>query len=419
MNSPLAMNRMINLISPRESRAQRWLQLAISVWIGLLVAHCAKTWLNPRRSVYPIFSQASRNWWNERSVYRDPNAKDGYYYAPVCAVLTIPFAVLPDRLGGMLWSAVSLAAMCWALHRWHHAILKPRFPQVQEGVFLTLAAAVAIQGAWSGQSNSLIIACLLLAFVAVREDRLWAAAFLLALPIQMKIWPVVGAGFLIFRRPRLIPRLIGASLLLALLPLATKSPEYVLHQYQDWVGNVMHLIFEDGRHAGYRDGWTLWERFWPPVHKGAYSLMQAASGLLLAGGLFWHARKCRDDVQYLHWALTLWLCWQMVLGPGSERFTYGIIAPVAAFAVARSFSSGRGRGLALIGWLFAGLLGTGEAERAFMKFFPAAPILLPCSILLLAAWFVAYEVFNNSDAGVTGDASAAAPNSPGALSRAA
>jgi hypothetical protein len=372
---------------------RRWLRVALALWIGFWVAHSVKTLHNPaKRTVYPIFSQAARNWFNDAELYQRVRDKDQYYYAPVCAALTVPLGLLPDGPGGVLWSGLSLAVLFLALRSWFRSVLAPRFAGLNEGQFLALCLGITIQGAWSGQSNALILACLLFASAAITQDRWWAAAFLLALPIQIKIWPLAAAGLLVLRWPRLIPRLIAASAALALLPLLMKSPDIVLAHYQDWFDTLLGRTFTEVRRPGYRDAWILWETLWPPVHSTIYGGLQAAGGLLLLGYLWFDGRKWADDRQYLLGALSLWSCWQLLLGPGSERLTYGIVAPFASWAVLRSFQTARGRTLALASWLFAGPLGTGEAERLLMRLSPAAPVLVPCSIILLASWFLLYEL---------------------------
>ena len=86
----------------------------------------------------------------------------------------------------------------------------------------------------------------------------------------------------------------------------------------------------------------------------------------------------------------MWVGWQLLFGPGSERLTYGLIAPMASWAVIESFDIKRLRGLAVSAWLVTALLGTGAFERAVISLFPYAPAILPSGVVLFLVWLLAY-----------------------------
>jgi hypothetical protein len=81
----------------------------------------------------------------------------------------------------------------------------------------------------------------------------------------------------------------------------------------------------------------------------------------------------------------------LLLGPGSERLTYIIVAPVVSWVVLVSFAEKRGRLASSIAWLMCGLLGTGGVERALLPYFAAAPAILPLGVVLLVAWLVWHQ----------------------------
>jgi hypothetical protein len=87
--------------------------------------------------------------------------------------------------------------------------------------------------------------------------------------------------------------------------------------------------------------------------------------------------------------LSMWVAWQLLFGPGSERLTYGIIAPMAAWALLESLAERRHRILSAAAWAMTAILGTGAVERALLPYFSAAPAIQPAGVVVFAAWLLA------------------------------
>src|SRR2546422_11295052 len=87
-----------------------------------------------------------------------------------------------------------------------------------------------------GQSNALVAALLLLAFVAVEPGRQGRAAALLGVDAFIKIFPLAGLSFALFHPRRARFALLAAAALvgLALLPLAVVPPHELATQYRSW-----------------------------------------------------------------------------------------------------------------------------------------------------------------------------------------
>ena len=215
------------------------LRQALALWACLAVAVCVKTAVcTDPHSVYPQFAASSHHWWADKSLYTNYRATehiDGYRYSPAFAVAFTPLAYLPARLGTMIWDVASIVLLVWALHVFVRDVLPGDWPPQRESLFLMLALPGSIVGIWSGQSNALIIAAIMLALAAIVRQRWWTAAILLAVPVFIKIWPLAIVVLLVFFWPRqLVWRFAVACAVLALVPFLTRPPSMVVWQYREW-----------------------------------------------------------------------------------------------------------------------------------------------------------------------------------------
>ncbi|HEY2882265.1 MAG TPA: glycosyltransferase family 87 protein, partial [Pirellulales bacterium] len=206
--------------SLKTIRARRWLQTALLAWGILAVALCIKVLAEGNKhSVYGAFVRGPRAWWANSEMYDTR----GYYYSPTFAVLFTPFAVLPDRVGQMLWGLVSVGALVWSLRMFYRRVLPKHWPGEAEAIFLLLTMAGALRGIWSLQSNALILACVLFASAAIVQARWWRASWWLAGPVYIKLWPIVAASLLGIQWPKkLIGPLAVACLTFGAIPFLTK-----------------------------------------------------------------------------------------------------------------------------------------------------------------------------------------------------
>jgi hypothetical protein len=371
----------------------RW---ALTFWIILAAALCVKTALcGGGHSVYPQFAAASRHWWADKSLYDDYTTTegiDGYRYSPAFAVAFTPMTYLPWGTGKMLWDLLSVGLLVLALHALARDVV-PGELAAREGVFLTLAMIGSLVGIWSSQSNAVVVAAIGLAMSAIVRRRWTTAALLLAVPVFIKIWPVVIVAVLVMFWPRqLFGRVAAAAAALMILPFFTRPPDVVWWQYCQWHRALTGPL--QNRWPGYRDAWTIWEQLRPPVDGHVYRVLQ---GIALAALLVWcwrQRRRLADDTgRLLMLVFSMWAAWQLFLGPGTEQLTYGLIAPSAAWAVVASFDRRRARWLAAPVWAALALLPSGDIERAAVGLLPAetGKMLLPLAVAAFAAWLVWHE----------------------------
>jgi len=370
---------------------RRWLRWATLLWVGLAVAATGKTIIQGREHfVYPVFAEASRHWWADQSLYTAYEGLDFYLYSPTMAVALTPLALLPDRLGGILWNLLSIGLLYWAVRVLVRDVLPGRWSPRGEAVLLALVWVNSVRGVWSGHSNALLLALVVFGLAAVARRRWWSAAVLLALPVYIKIWPLALVMLLAAIWPRqLIGRFCVAAGALAAVPFLTRPWPTVLWQHREWYLGLTQMAA--GRRPTLRDFWRAWEVGFGPVGPQVMLAVQLATAAAVLGWCLWQARRAPGVRHLLTSLLAVWLGWQLLFGPGSERLTYLILAPAASWAVLAAFEQRRLRTLGVAAWLLSGVLGTGAVERAILPYFPAAPIIMPLGAALFLVWVVAFH----------------------------
>jgi len=390
------------------------IRLAVGLWIALAAAVCVKSMVQGGiHSVYPVYAWGSRHWWADQplhAIYRDLDL-DIYRYSPTFAIVFTPFALLPDWLGASLWGILSVAATFFALRVMVRELLPGLWPPRREGWFLGLTLFGSMSGIWSGQSNSLLLAIVIFAAVAIKRQRWWTASFLLALPVFIKIWPIAVVLLLMACWPKQLTwRFAIIAVALALIPFLTRPFSVVAGQYRQW---YLSLIDQNqGRWAGFRDAWTIWENLWPPVSQRGYQVLQLVSALPVLLWCLYQRRRINDlpisghrasgrerageradvtDGYLLMAIISIWVSWQLLFGPGSEQLTYGLIAPSVAWAVLTSFAEKKHRLWTTLTWLALVLLSCGEIETPLLRLHPAFAMLLPLSVVSFVVWLIYYE----------------------------
>ena len=147
----------------------------------------------------------------------------------------------------------------------------------------------------------------------------------------------------------------------------------------------------------YRDAWTIWELIQQPSPQGYMLLQLGTAALVLA--LCWRHRSgatgagLQDrEKSALTFALALWTGWQLLFGPGTERNTFGLIAPLGAWAVLLAWQQQRGRLLIGLSFLLTTVATFGVIERALVAHCPAVLATHPIGVLLFIAWLLCYGV---------------------------
>jgi hypothetical protein len=161
-------------------------------------------------------------------VLRLDQADDLFKYSPSFALLFAPFAVLPFAVGLFLWNVVNALALFFALR-----LLLPRDKAAVAQALVFLPTLRSMQ---SSQSNALVAALIIFAFVCYEREWLWRAGIAIGLGAITKIFPLAALAFALPRPDRVRAILISilTTIVLLALPLLVVSPHVLIGQYQSW-----------------------------------------------------------------------------------------------------------------------------------------------------------------------------------------
>lgn len=357
------------------------------VWVTLGVVLCIKAASYPlNHTTYPCFAGGTECWWNDKNPYDFAACGYEYRYSPTFALLFTPFASLPMWIGGMFWSVLNVGLLWWALEVLLTEVFPVRWNGWRKTIFYLLVAVGVVRGMWASQSNTLVFALVACGAAAIARQHWWRAAILFALPVYIKIWPIAAALLFLACWPRrLVGRFALVMALLALVPFLTKSPDIVLTHYREWFDALLGPMQE--RHI-YRDFWTIWETVHPPVDARLYQLLQLASATVVLGLCWWQRWAAHSEKHLLTFILAAWTAWQLLFGPGTERNTICLVAPMSVWALITSFDERRGRAWMCASFALTTLFSFGILERKLDDATSLVLTAIPTGAALFAAWLV-------------------------------
>ncbi len=359
-------------------------RLAVTLWIVFCVVCGCKALISPvKHNSFHAFQIGTELWLADLDPYL--NSFYEFRYGPAFAELFTPLMILPERLASLAWMWLNLGVFLWSLRILMRDILPLRWTPDREGIFLLLVMATAYRGLWSAQTNGLIFACVVAAMQAILLGRWTLAAVCLAFPVHIKIWPIAAALLLVSCWPRrLAARFCLALTAIGVIPLLTKSWPVLAQRYADWFGAIWGPMQK--RHD-YHDAWTMWEIIATPT-VADYALLQLSGALFVFALCLWQRQKCGDAARLCTFVLGMWTSWQLVLGPGTERNTFCLLSPLAAWGVVSAFSMGRGQLMTLCAYALTFLASIGQFERALAGVCPLVSAAHPIGVCLFALWLV-------------------------------
>ena len=351
------------LLRPWLESRTRWEKVALVVWSIVLLFVSVRVFIAPEaKTVYPIFSSTGVLWWSGADLYepgRPTSVQNGYRYSPTFAVFITPFALLPDFLGGVVWRLFSAAALLGSLLWVVRSVLPTTLSRDHFAWLLLLSLPLSLQSVNNGQANVLVIACMLAAVAAVKEERWNLASLLITLAFVCKVYPLALGMLLILLYPRQliwrIPLAVAASLL---VPFLCQHPVYVMDQYEKW----LELLKHDDRswialEQTYRDLWLLIRLYGPAqddqhwhLYRQLYMVLQVAAGAGIAAVCWQRQREGWSREALLTSTLGLGAAWMMLLGPATESSSFVLLAPSLAWSVIESLQAPEWRHRRILLW---------------------------------------------------------------------
>src|SRR5438105_15298624 len=183
-----------------------------------------------RSNNFTVFRAAATNLLAHRDLYAaHPDQHfDFYKYSPTFALLFAPLAALPFAPALLIWSLLNSLLLWYAVRR--------LLPDRQATLALALVYLEVLFAMQYTQSNGLVAALLLLAFLALEAGRQLRAALLIGLDAFIKIFPLGAAALALFHPRRwrftLLFAAMGAGL--ALLPLVVIPSHALVAESRSW-----------------------------------------------------------------------------------------------------------------------------------------------------------------------------------------
>jgi hypothetical protein len=298
---------------PDSAGAKSWRRHWIAALYALIALVVAVLRFAPgRHNVFLIFRSSFFNLLAGANLYAT-NLKqhlDHFRYSPTFALLFAPFAVPPVNAGIVLWCLVNFFALFLALR----ALLPDRQARlVQLLVLVDLA-----RSSENCQSNGIIAALMIAAFLAYERSWTWRGAWAVTGGAAIKIFPL-GAGLFALLRPfraRALLALAAAGIVLVLLPLPIIGPHLLLQEYRWWLGNESGEVFKPMYSVmDLMDAWTgtYWRRW--PIQLAGLAVMLAPLAL---------RRDAWGQLDFRRRVLCSLLCFSVLFNHGAESPSYVI-----------------------------------------------------------------------------------------------
>ena len=220
-------------------RPFRWDLVVLASYVGIVVM-CVLTkggiLTGKEQNVFRILRASFVHLEEGTDLYAPDPARhrDIFLYSPTFAVLFAPFALLPFWLGLLLWDGLNVGLWWLAVGR--------LLPARSALIVRSLLFFEVLRTTQHSQSNALLTALILLAFVALEHGRQVGGALAVALGAFVKVFPLGAAGFALFhpRRLRFAVLLLVAVAVLAALPMLLVSPESWADQHASWGERLAH-----------------------------------------------------------------------------------------------------------------------------------------------------------------------------------
>ena len=316
---------------------------AACLWTIVIAVIVIKIALHPgRHSVFYVFVNGGRHWLQGRDMYGILDL-DCFRYSPLVGILMIPFTLVPDSVGEILWRLLNAGVYLGAAVAWisiSGAALRRR---TYLAWVLVLMIPLSVGSLNNGQSNPLIIGSLLATLVAVRQDRWNLAAGLAAFACLLKVYPIAVVLLLIVMYPRqLAPRFIAFLALGLGIPFLLQDRGYVIQEYANW---FHHLQTSDRLslppELWYRDFRLLCHGCHLDIRPSVYTAIQLAVAAGSAALCLSAQRAGWSRERLLGLALALGCCWMTVFGAAAESCTYTVLAPTLAWTLLEALDGER------------------------------------------------------------------------------
>ncbi len=309
--------------------------ITILIWIGLYVGLSAQPlYLHKKSTVYPDFSSAGHNWRNGDPLYNRGQERE-FRYSPLVAAFFVPFDLLPDRYGELIWRSLNFFLFVGGLYYCCRSDVPIRFSNLQICAVFLLCIPLGVGSLNNAQSNPLVLGLLLFAAGAMLRKNWTLCCAAITIATCFKLYPIaLGLLFLVIQMRKLSWRFLVCFTAAAVLPFVMQHAGYVMDQYTVWV----HYLATEDRQRGpitdwYRDFRALWRVYAFPIHQQTYLMIELGVAGAIAGTCLIARLRKMPRALLVGFAFSLGVCWMTVLGPATESATYFLLGPTLAWGI--------------------------------------------------------------------------------------
>ncbi|GAB3751217.1 glycosyltransferase family 87 protein [Spirosoma pomorum] len=262
---------------------------------------------------YRIFYYSLEHLINAQSLYNEYPAQyeDHYHYAPTFAAFFSPVFLLPYSVGLFLWHFLFTGV-------WVYAIYRMPLTHQQKVFAYWFSLHELFTSVANSQTNPLIAAIPLFAFLCFEKKQYFWAAFFIMLGFNVKIYSLVAAAlFLLYpQKIRFLAYMVVWGVLLAVLPVLYTSFDRLYWQYEMWVRQL--FIKSDGDKWANTSIHRLIHLFISPDISSAVII---GLGVVLFCTVYMHVRKFALRPFRLLMIASI-LIFQVIFNPVAESPTY-------------------------------------------------------------------------------------------------
>lgn len=200
------------------------------LWVLLALVISFKHAFQPISNNYLIFKYVFLHANEQLNLYIPyPEYGDTNHYGPFFSIVIAPFAVLPDYFGMLFWQLANVLFLYYAIKQL--PLQKTRITAIYLIITHELLTAM-----FSLQFNISITAIIILAYVFIKKEKNFWAAFVILFGTFVKLYGIVGLAFFFFAKDKFkfIAYCIFWGIVFLVLPMLFFSPHYILQCYHDW-----------------------------------------------------------------------------------------------------------------------------------------------------------------------------------------
>lgn len=295
--------------------------LVLTLWFGLSLFAVAKGVLvndgtSHNYSNYIIYKYDYTNLIHQKSLFgQQEKDLDLNHYGPVFSLIIAPFALLPDKIGVILWVLFN----CWVLYK--AVTLLPLTPAAAMAI-LFINANSMMGSSGNVQVNPLIVALVIFSFVFIRNKQDFWAALMIIIGTAIKLYGIVGLAFFFFsdNKVKLVLSLLFWSAVLFVLPMLFSSPAYIVKMYHDWYPDL--LAKNAANLVSIRGNISVMGMISKIFHYHQLPNLVVLAPALLLFGLSLIRRKYWQNAHYQLLTLASVLIFTVIYSTGSEPPTY-------------------------------------------------------------------------------------------------